>query len=135
MGETSGVVVRALSLGRPLVVSDVGWFAELPDAVAVKLPVGDGEVEALADALESLARDPDRRQAMGEAGRALAEGPHDLGRVAEAYAAALEEAAGGKAVSDAVTGEIARAAGEVGLSPGGEALGEIAERLREAGGR
>ena len=37
-------VVRALSLGRPLVVSDVGWFAELPDEVAVKIPVGGEEV-------------------------------------------------------------------------------------------
>ena len=31
MGETSGSVIRALSLGKPLVVSDVGWFSELPD--------------------------------------------------------------------------------------------------------
>ena len=30
MGETSGAAIRALSLGKPLVVSDVGWFAELP---------------------------------------------------------------------------------------------------------
>jgi glycosyltransferase involved in cell wall biosynthesis len=27
MGETSGSAIRALSLGKPLVVSDVGWFA------------------------------------------------------------------------------------------------------------
>ena len=30
MGETSGTAIRALSLGKPLIVSDVGWFAELP---------------------------------------------------------------------------------------------------------
>ena len=30
MGETSGSVIRQLSLGKPVVVSDVGWFAELP---------------------------------------------------------------------------------------------------------
>ena len=30
MGETSGSAIRALSLGKPLVVSDVGWFSELP---------------------------------------------------------------------------------------------------------
>ena len=38
MGETSGTAIRALSLGKPLVVSDVGWFAELPDDVALKVP-------------------------------------------------------------------------------------------------
>jgi glycosyltransferase involved in cell wall biosynthesis len=35
MGETSGTVIRALTLGKPLVVSGVGWFGELPDMVAV----------------------------------------------------------------------------------------------------
>ena len=48
MGETSAAAIRALSLGKPLVVSDVGWFAELPGEVAVKVPVGEGEIEALA---------------------------------------------------------------------------------------
>src|SRR5581483_3636421 len=52
MGETSGSVIRALSLGKPVVVSDVGWFAELPDEVALKVPPGDGEVEAIVGALE-----------------------------------------------------------------------------------
>ena len=53
------IVVRALSLGRPLVVSDVGWFADLPDEVAVKVPVGDDEVEvARGRARASRPRDP-----------------------------------------------------------------------------
>src|SRR5581483_1359849 len=55
MGETSGSAIRALALGKPLVVSDVGWFAELPDEVAVKVPAGDGELPALVDALERMA--------------------------------------------------------------------------------
>ncbi|MGH2997111.1 MAG: glycosyltransferase family 4 protein, partial [Gaiellaceae bacterium] len=38
MGETSGSAIRALSLGRPLVVSDLGWFSELPDGAALKVP-------------------------------------------------------------------------------------------------
>jgi glycosyltransferase involved in cell wall biosynthesis len=133
MGETSGIVVRALSLGRPLVVSDVGWFAELPDEAALKVPVGDEEVGAVADALERLAGDPGLQTSMGEAGRAAAQGEHELGRVAEAYAAVLEEAAGGSAVEEAVLGEIARAAKETGLDANGAGLGEISERLREVG--
>src|SRR5204863_86081 len=43
MGETSGTAIRALSLGKPLVVSDVGWFSELPDDVAFKVAPDDGE--------------------------------------------------------------------------------------------
>src|SRR6185437_1776531 len=51
MGETSAAAIRALSLGKPLVVSDVGWFSELPDDVALEIPVDDGEPEALANGL------------------------------------------------------------------------------------
>ena len=133
MGETSGIVIRALSLGRPLVVSDVGWFSELPDEAVLKVPVEEGEVQAIGEALEQLARDPGLRATMGEAGRTAARRDHDVGRVADAYAAALEEAAGGAAVRDAVLGEVARAAEEVGLDANGPALTEVAERLREVG--
>jgi glycosyltransferase involved in cell wall biosynthesis len=133
MGETSGIVVRALSLGRPLVVSDVGWFAELPDEVAVKVPVGEGEVPAITDALEVLVRDHELRARMAAAARSLAQGEHRVERVAEAYVAALEEATGGAIVRDAVLGEVARAAEETGLSANGRALSDVAKRLREVG--
>ena len=92
MGETSAAVVRALSLGKPLVVSDVGSFSELPDEVALKVPVDGREVEELVSALELLASDTTRRSAMGEAALALAQREHRVDAVADAYAAALEEA-------------------------------------------
>ena len=103
MGETSGTAIRALSLGKPLVVSDVGWFSELPDDVALKVPVDEDEVDTLAAALELLARAEDARRAMGAAALELARSEHDLDRVAELYAAAFEQAAGGAAVADAVS--------------------------------
>ena len=53
----SGIAVRALEAGRAQVVSDVGWFSELPDEVALKVPVGDDEVEVLAGHLTRLAGD------------------------------------------------------------------------------
>src|SRR5207249_1781291 len=93
MGETSGSAIRALSLGRPLVVSDLGWFSELPDDVALKVPVGEDEIPALATALELLASSEPTQLAMSDAARVYVQREHDLGRVAENYAAALEEAA------------------------------------------
>ena len=107
MGETSGSVVRQLSLGKPVVVSDVGWFSELPAEVALKVPVDEREVETLHAALELLAAREDVRAAMGAAAAELTRREHDLERVAELYAAALEQAAGGEAVADAVLGEVA----------------------------
>jgi len=131
MGETSGSVIRQLSLGRPVVVSDVGWFAELPDAVALKVPVGAGETEALHAALELLAREEGARRAMSAAALELVRREHDLGRVADLYAAALEQAAGGAAVADAVLGDVARAAADVGIEPGSPEASELARRLAE----
>ncbi|HVM56554.1 MAG TPA: glycosyltransferase family 4 protein [Gaiellaceae bacterium] len=117
MGETSGSAIRTLSLGKPLVVSDTGWFAELPDDVAVKVPAGgDEEVDALAAALERLT-DPAVAARMGEAARAYVEREHDLGRVAGLYAAALEQAAGDAAVREKVFREVAAAAADVGVEP------------------
>jgi glycosyltransferase involved in cell wall biosynthesis len=131
MGETSGSVIRQLSLGRPVVVSDVGWFAELPDEVALKVPVDDRETETLLAALELLAREPSVREAMSAAARELARREHDLGRAADLYVAALEQAAGGEVVADAVLGDVAAAAADVGIEPGSPEAAELARRLAE----
>jgi glycosyltransferase involved in cell wall biosynthesis len=127
MGETSAIVIRALSAGKPLVVSDVGWFAELPDAAALKVPVGDGEVEALADALMRAAGN----EQMAAAARDLARTEHDLEHVAELYAAACEEAAGLSAVEDGVLRGVAVAAADVGLAPDSPAVRDLAAAARE----
>jgi len=132
MGETSGTAIRALSLGKPLIVSDVGWFAELPDDVALKVPVDEQEVETLTAALELLATRPDVRDAMGSAARSLAEREHDLGRVADLYVAAFELAAGGGAVSDSVLREVSEAGAGIGITAGSAEAQEIAARLAEA---
>jgi glycosyltransferase involved in cell wall biosynthesis len=130
MGETSGSAIRALSLGKPLVVSDVGWVAELPPEAVVKVPVDEHEEDTLLAALEALA-DPAVRAAMGERALELVEREHRLDRVAEAYAAALETFAGGSAVEERVLHEVASAAAEVGMDADDTAV--LAARLREVG--
>jgi glycosyltransferase involved in cell wall biosynthesis len=130
MGETSGTAIRALSLGKPLLVSDVGWFAELPDGVALKTPVDERETDSLAEALETLS-DQQTRATMGAAARALAQGPHDVSRVAEGYVAALEESLGGRAVQDAVLREVSEAAAAVGIEPASEGAAALARALDE----
>jgi glycosyltransferase involved in cell wall biosynthesis len=92
MGETSGMAIRALSAACPLVVSDAGWFAELPDSVVAKVPVDEWEVETLAAYLDRLASDSGLRKHLGAAGAEYAGREHDLGRVADAYAAVFTEA-------------------------------------------
>jgi len=114
-GETSGIVQRALASGRPVVVDDVGWFGELPDACAAKVPAGGGEVAALAALLEALARDPARRAAMSEAALAYA-APLDPESRAAAYDAFVRAHGGAASRGPALLAAAARAAAaELGL--------------------
>jgi glycosyltransferase involved in cell wall biosynthesis len=132
MGETSQSALNVLALGRPLVVSDLGWFAELPDDVVVKIPIDEREVPLLARALEVLVEREDVRRELAAAARAYVAREHDVERVADAYAAALEQAAGGDAVREAVLAEIAVAAADSGIEPGTREAAELGGRLREA---
>jgi hypothetical protein len=127
------MAIRALSLGKPLVVSDSGWFSELPASVAAKVPVDEREAETLAAFLIHLADDEELRLRMGAAAGEYASRVHGLERVADLYVAALEEAAGGPAVRDAVLADVARAAHEVGLGEDDQELAGIARRMREVG--
>jgi glycosyltransferase involved in cell wall biosynthesis len=133
MGETSGMAIRALSLGKPLVVSEVGWFSELPNSVSVKVPVDEFEIGTLAAVLESLAADERLRARMGSAALEYARRTHDLEHVAALYVAALEEIAGGQALRDAVLRDVAQAAQGVGIGMNDPELTEIAARYREVG--
>ncbi len=133
MGETSGTAIRALALGKPLVVSDVGWFSELPGDVALKVPVDGDEVGALVAALTLLAERPDVRAAMGAAALDLTHRVHDLERVADLYVSAFEQAAGGGSVDDAVLTEVSEAAAAVGIAPGSVEESDLAGRLGEVG--
>jgi glycosyltransferase involved in cell wall biosynthesis len=133
MGETSGMAIRALSLGKPLVVSDAGWFSELPDSAVAKVPVDEFEVATLAATLELLADDSSLRERMGAVASRYVHCEHDLDRVADLYLAALEEVAGGPAVRNAVLGEVAKACDEVGIRSDDPALADLAASAREVG--
>jgi glycosyltransferase involved in cell wall biosynthesis len=87
-GETSASLLRVLAAGRPAVVSDYGQFGELPAEVALRVPLGDGEGEALAAALRGLLGSPERLRAMGGAAREHVRREHDPERAAAAVVAA-----------------------------------------------
>lgn len=54
-GETSGTMIRALGAGKPVIISDYAQFSELPDDVCLKVPLGEGEEEAIYRHLRRLA--------------------------------------------------------------------------------
>lgn len=90
-GETSASLLRVLALGCPAVVSDYAQFADLPHEVALRIPLGDGEAEALPALLRTLLADPARLRAMGQAAREHVRLRHDPAAAAEAVVTACRE--------------------------------------------
>lgn len=92
-GETSGTVIRLLGLGKPLVVTDAGAFAEIPDGCAAKVPPDEREEDVLAAYLAAFAADPALGRDLGAAARRHMAAHHSLAGSARAYAGFLAEVA------------------------------------------
>jgi glycosyltransferase involved in cell wall biosynthesis len=69
LGEASGGVLRAWRFATPALVTDAGWYAGLPDEVAVKIGV-ETEAADIRAALRRLMADPAAFAAMGAAASA-----------------------------------------------------------------
>lgn len=90
-GETSGTLIRLLGMGKPVVVSRLGAFAEIPDDCCAKIDLDETEEDLLFAVLHRLATDLPFRERMGEnARRHLAE-HHTLAGSARGYAQFLRE--------------------------------------------
>lgn len=83
VGETSATALRAMAAAKPLIVSDQGWYQELPDAACSKVPPGDEE--SLLVAMRSLAASPELRQKMGMAGLTDVAQQHNPAQIAQQY--------------------------------------------------
>ena len=66
VGESSGSLLRALGLGKAVLVSGIGAFREFPDDVCLKVPVGAGEEDLIFEYLNLLASRPDVARALGD---------------------------------------------------------------------
>ena len=89
-GETSGTLIRLLGMGKPVIVSNHGSFAEIPDGCCAKLDLDGREISVLAAYLKRFADDVDLRDQMGRNAREWMESGHTLPGSAAAYAGFLE---------------------------------------------
>lgn len=81
VGETSGVVVQGIALGVPTIVTNVGWYAELPEIVE-KIPE-QGGLFKLTAALYRHVTDSDRRRRVSAETKSFATEAYDVRRRAE----------------------------------------------------
>jgi len=92
-GEPFGrAIVEAMAAGVPVIVTDSGGKAEIVEDGVSGVLVPQGDVAALAEAMGSLMRDPQRRERMGEAARERAKSSFSVERVARELMAVWDEA-------------------------------------------
>jgi 2-polyprenyl-3-methyl-5-hydroxy-6-metoxy-1,4-benzoquinol methylase/glycosyltransferase involved in cell wall biosynthesis len=85
IGETSGSLCRIMAAGVAAVVSNAGWFGELPNDAVVKLDMAYKTDELLQAYLEALIVDNDLRRKIGANARRHALANHDIRQSAAQY--------------------------------------------------
>jgi len=48
------MTLEVLRMGKPVIVSNTGWFTELPDDISIKVDVDNNEEQSILDALNTL---------------------------------------------------------------------------------
>ncbi len=102
VGENSGTLMRALGLGKAVIVSEVGSFCELPSEICLKAPVDQSEEDCLFEYLNLLVSRPEFRRELGARARAWVEAECTWPKVAQKYADFLEAVADDRAPSETV---------------------------------
>ena len=120
VGESSGSLLRAMGLGKPVLVSDIGAFREYPGDVCLKVPVGAGEEDLIFEYLNLLVSRPEVARALGERARRYVERECNWESVARRYADFLEAVVEGRApeaVEPAAAAEPPAAGAPVAVEP------------------
>ena len=64
-GETSGATLQIMSMKKPVIVSNIGWFQELPDNTVLKLNIEDNELDSICNSFIELASNKELRDQLG----------------------------------------------------------------------
>jgi len=98
VGESSGTLLRALGMGKAVVVSDVGSFREYPDEICLKAPVDSSEEDHLFEYLNLLVSRPELAQELGRRAAAWVSKECSWDAVARRYADFLEAISEGRKI-------------------------------------
>jgi glycosyltransferase involved in cell wall biosynthesis/SAM-dependent methyltransferase len=99
VGESSGTLLRALGMGKAVVVSDVGSFREYPDEICLKVPVDGSEEDYLFEYLNLLTSRPEVARELGARAAAWVSKECSWEAVARRYTDFLEAVAGGRDIA------------------------------------
>lgn len=84
-GETSGIAMRMMGIGKPVIVSAGEETSRFPQAACLRVDAGEGEEEMLAEYLVWLAQYPGDARAIGQRAAEYIRAQHAVDRVAQLY--------------------------------------------------
>jgi len=81
-GETSGMTLEIMRIGKPVVVSNTGWFKELPDEVSIKIDINEDEEKSIINAFTKLVKDKSFNEKLGSKAKEYVKNEHDPEKIA-----------------------------------------------------
>lgn len=93
-GESSGIAVRMMGIGKPVILSAVAENAGFPEETCLRVDCGPAEEEMLAGYMAWLAEFPEQARRIGRNAAGYVASVHDIHRCAERYFALLAGLAG-----------------------------------------
>ncbi len=97
-GESSGVLIRALQMAKPVVVANVGFYAELPDDAVFK--IDPRRLNTLPELIYNLMENPDRLKRVGERAKRYVYEHHSMERFIYGLLSFITEVRGFKPIHD-----------------------------------
>ena len=130
MGETSATLLRAMSAGKPCIVTDDAWFSELPDNVAIKIPYGANELRSLIEALILLTENDDNRMIIGKKAREYVLKYHDPSKISFELYQFIKNASEQKTtILECYNRQNDRRLQEIGVANGSDLLSKLYRRI------
>ena len=131
-GETSISVLKIMEAGKPVIVSNVGWFSELPDNCCVKIDVDNYEEELLLEYLKVLASDEKLRAKIGENAHNFILQEHNPDKIAEEFHNFISKIARENRLS--VVKDVSYDMADIGINENDEfIIGDVAAIIKELG--
>jgi glycosyltransferase involved in cell wall biosynthesis/SAM-dependent methyltransferase len=95
-GESSGTMMRAFGLGKPVIVSAIGASCELPDNACLKIPRDRHEMKVTTECVNWLLSNPEAAEEIGARARQWVADECTWDKVAQRYLTFLREEAGNR---------------------------------------
>jgi len=90
-GESSGTMMRAFGLAKPVIVSAIGGVRELPDDICIKIPRDRHEMRVIAECLKWLLSNPEEAAETGARAKKWVGDECTWDKVAHRYISFLEQ--------------------------------------------